>query len=130
WGCSFTTVRNVEMNAPANMPYRHSQTERRGWPQCLASRSVNQMKRMLSVLTIACGPLLSVSRAEEAQAPPAPAIIAGFLGFSDIQAARFAQLLGGLRASVGLQDFMEALVSLLKQTPVDESRVMSQLDKI
>ena len=88
------------------------------------------MKRMLTVLTIACGPLLSVSRAEEAQAPPAPAIIAGFLGFSDIQAARFAQLLGGLRASVGLQDFMEALVSLLKQTPVDESRVMSQLDKI
>ena len=29
-----------------------------------------------------------------------------------------------------LQDSMEALVSLLKQTPVDESRVMSQLDKV
>jgi len=29
-----------------------------------------------------------------------------------------------------LQDSMEALVSLLKQTPIDESRVMSQLDKV
>jgi Spy/CpxP family protein refolding chaperone len=29
-----------------------------------------------------------------------------------------------------LQDSMEALVSLLKQTPVDESRVMTQLDKV
>ena len=29
-----------------------------------------------------------------------------------------------------LQDSMEALVSLLKQTPLDESRVMSQLDKV
>jgi len=29
-----------------------------------------------------------------------------------------------------LQDAMEALVSLLKQTPVDESQVMTQLDKV
>jgi Spy/CpxP family protein refolding chaperone len=29
-----------------------------------------------------------------------------------------------------LQDSMEAFVSLLKQTPVDESRVMTQLDKV
>ena len=29
-----------------------------------------------------------------------------------------------------LQDSMEALMSLLKQTPVDESQVLSQLDKV
>ena len=67
------------------------------------------MKRMLMVLTIACGPLLSLSRGEEAQAPPAPAIMAGFLGFSDTQAARFGQLLQGLQSTVGpLQQQMMA----------------------
>ena len=57
------------------------------------------MKRMLIVLTIACTPFLA--RAQDPQAPPAPVIVAGFLGFSDTQAAQFVKLLEGLQTSVG-----------------------------
>ena len=54
------------------------------------------MKRILIVLTITCAPFVA-----HAQEPPAPMIVAGFLGFTDAQGARFGQLLGGLQASVG-----------------------------
>jgi Spy/CpxP family protein refolding chaperone len=54
------------------------------------------MKRILIVLTIACAPFLA-----SAQEPPAPMIVAGFLGFTDAQGARFGQLLEGLQSTVG-----------------------------
>ena len=81
------------------------------------------MKRMLIVLTIACAPF--VARAQE---PPAPAIVAGFLGFTDAQGARFGQLLGALQASVGpLQQQMmvqqKALESALSADQPDPASV-------
>ena len=83
------------------------------------------MKRMLIVLTIACAPFIAC-----AQEPPAPAIVAGFLGFTDAQGARFGQLLGALQASVGpLQQQMmvqqKALESALsiEVTPVRSALV-------
>jgi Spy/CpxP family protein refolding chaperone len=54
------------------------------------------MKRILIVLTIACAPFVA-----HAQEPPAPMIVAGFLGFTDDQGTKFGQLLGALQASVG-----------------------------
>ena len=77
------------------------------------------MKRMLIVLTIACAPF--VARAQE---PPAPAIVAGFLGFTDAQGARFGQLLGALQASVGpLQQQM-----MVQQKALESALIADQPD--
>ena len=81
------------------------------------------MKRILIVLTIACAPFLA-----SAQEPPAPMIVAGFLGFSDTQAATFGQLLGTLQTSVGpLQQQMmvqqKALDSVLSADQPDPAAV-------
>jgi hypothetical protein len=59
------------------------------------------MKQALMALAIAVGPLLSGFADEAPQPPPAPVIVAQFLGFSDTQAAQFQQLLQSLQATVG-----------------------------
>ena len=59
------------------------------------------MTQVLMGLAIAVGPLLSGFADEAPQPPPAPVIVAQFLGFSDTQAAQFQQLLQSLQATVG-----------------------------
>ena len=86
------------------------------------------MKRILLVLAIGVGPWLSTSAAQESQPPPAPVIVAQFLGFSDAQAARFQQLLQSLQATVGgleqqVKTRYEALERLLSQDRVDPASV-------
>ena len=58
------------------------------------------MRIALIALVLMGGPWLSQLRAQEPQAPPAPAVVAQFLGFSESQAARFVQLLQNLQAAV------------------------------
>ena len=84
------------------------------------------MKRMLIVLSIACATFLA--RAQDPQMPPAPAIVAGFLGFTDAQGTKFGQLLGALQTSVGpLQQQMvvqqKALESVLSADQPDPAAV-------
>ena len=60
------------------------------------------MKQAFMALAIAVFPLTFSGFADEArQPPPAPAIVAQFLGLSDTQAARFKQLLQSLQATAG-----------------------------
>ena len=56
------------------------------------------MKQAFMALAIGVFPLLSGFADEP---PPAPAIVAQFLGFSDSQAAQFQQLLQSLQATAG-----------------------------
>jgi len=85
---------------------------------------------MLIVLTIACAPFIAC-----AQEPPAPAIVAGFLGFTDAQGARFGQLLGALQASVGplqqetmvQQKALESALSADQPDPASVGKLVLQI---
>ncbi len=94
------------------------------------------MKRIWMVLTFACVPFLS--RAQDAQTPPAPAIVAGFLGFSDTQGAKFGQLLGSLHATAGAleqqiaprQKALEAVLSADQPDPAAVGRLILEVRAI
>jgi Spy/CpxP family protein refolding chaperone len=87
-------------------------------------KEIKQMKQAFLTLAIAVCPLLSGLADEAPQPPPAPAIVAQFLGFSDVQATQFQQLLQSLQATVGgLQQQIgpkqQALDSLLSTAQPD-----------
>jgi Tfp pilus assembly ATPase PilU len=82
---------------------------------------------MIMALAIAACPLL-LGFADEAPPPPAPVIVAQFLGFAPTQASQFQQLLQNLQAAViGLQQQIgprqQALDSLLNTPQPDPAAV-------
>ena len=92
------------------------------------------MKQALMVLAIAVGPLLS-GFADEAPQPPAPVIVAQFLGFSDTQAAQFQQLLQSLQATVGglqqqigpKQQALDSLLSTAQPDPATAGELLLEI---
>ena len=91
------------------------------------------MKRIWMVLTIACIPWLL-----PAQEPPAPAVVAGFLGFSDSQGTKFGQLLGALQTTVGAlqqqivprQQALERVLSADQPDPAAVGRLVLEIRAI
>jgi Spy/CpxP family protein refolding chaperone len=86
------------------------------------------MKQAFAALAIAVCSCVSGFADEAPQAPPAPAIVVQFLGFSDTQAAQFQQLLQTLQASVGglqqqLSPKQQSLDSLLNNAQPDPAAV-------
>jgi Spy/CpxP family protein refolding chaperone len=92
------------------------------------------MKTAFIVLAIVVAPLL-FGFAEAPQPPPAPAIVAQFLGFSDAQAAQFQQLLQNLQATVGglqqqigpKQQALENLLSTAQPDPATAGKLLLEI---
>src|SRR5216684_1196891 len=93
------------------------------------------MKQALMGLAIAVGPLLSGFADEAPQPPPAPVIVAQFLGFSDTQVAQFQQLLQSLRATVGglqqqigpKQQTLDSLLSTAQPDPATAGELLLEI---
>jgi len=89
----------------------------------------------LIAVFVAGGPWLSGLLAQETQAPPAPIVVAQFLGFSESQATRFGQLLQTLQAAIApLEQQMVArqqrIEKLLNTDPPDPTAVGTLLVEI
>jgi Spy/CpxP family protein refolding chaperone len=91
------------------------------------------MKQAFMALAMAVFPLTFSGFADEApQPPPAPAIVAQFLGFSDTQAAQFNQLLQSLQATAGAvqqqigpkQQSLDTLLSTAKPDPATVGQLL------
>ncbi len=93
------------------------------------------MRQAFMALVIAVGPLLSGFADEAPQRPPAPVIVAQFLGFSDTQLAQFQQLLQSLQATVGglqqqvgpKQQALDSLLSTAQPDPATAGELLLEI---
>ena len=93
------------------------------------------MKQAFMALAIAVFPLSFSGFADEVPPPPAPAIVAHFLGFSDSQAAQFKQLLQSLQATAGglqqqispKQQSLEILLSAAQPDPATVGQLLLEI---
>ena len=93
------------------------------------------MKTAFMALAIVAAPLLFGLADEAPQPPPAPAIVAQFLGFSDAQAAQFQQLLQSLQATVGglqqqigpKQQTLDSLLSTAQPDPATAGKLLLEI---